>query len=135
EAGLNWAIAKCRRRGGSRPGGFPGSDIILEQLETGTSRCRVGLRPLGRTPLRAGALLVADEDDENAVGNVTSGGFGPSLGGAPISMGYLDTSFATPGAEIAAEVRGQFLPAMVVKLPFVKPSFKGARARGRGSAL
>jgi len=133
EAGLEWAIAKCRRRGGSRAAGFPGADIILDQLENGVDRRRVGLRPLGRTPLRAGALLVADEDDENAVGNVTSGGFGPSLGGAPISMGYLDTSFATPGAEITAEVRGQFLPAMVVKLPFVKPSFKGAR--GRGSAL
>jgi aminomethyltransferase len=124
EAGLDWAIAKCRRRGGSRQAGFPGADIILEQLEHGVNRCRVGLRPLGRTPLRAGVLLVADEDDEHAVGNVTSGGFGPSLGGAPISMGYLDASLAIPGAEVAAEVRGQFLPAMVVKLPFVVPSFK-----------
>lgn len=124
EAGLDWAIAKCRRRGGSRPAGFPGADIILEELEHGANRCRVGLRPLGRTPLRGGALLVADEDDELAVGNVTSGGFGPSLGAAPISMGYLDASLAIPGAEVAGEVRGQFLPAMVVTLPFVAPSFK-----------
>lgn len=127
EAGLDWAIPECRRHAGSRPAGFPGADIILDQLEHGVERRRVGLRPLGRTPLRAGALLVADEDDENAVGNVTSGGFGPSLGGAPISMGYLDASFAIPGAEITAEVRGQFLPAMVVELPFVEPSLKSGR--------
>lgn len=131
EAGLNWAISKCRRRGGSRPAGFPGSDIILEQLETGTGRCRVGLRPLGRTPLRAGALLVADEDDEHAVGNVTSGGFGPSLGGAPISMGYVEASLAVPGGEVAGEVLGQLLPARIVQLPFVPPH----RRRGDGQGV
>lgn len=130
EAGLSWAIAKCRRPGGARAAGFPGSDVILQQLENGTGRRRVGLRPLGRTPLRTGALLVAEEEDELAVGNVTSGGFGPSLGGAPISMAYLDASHAVPGAEVVAEVRGQFLPAMVVELPFVAPHYR--RANGNG---
>ncbi|MCV0370443.1 MULTISPECIES: glycine cleavage system aminomethyltransferase GcvT [Filomicrobium] len=131
EAGLSWAIAKCRRPGGTRPAGFPGSDVILQQLENGTGRRRVGLRPLGRTPLRTGALLVAEEEDELAVGNVTSGGFGPSLGGAPISMAYVDASFAVPGAGVVAEVRGQFLPAMVVELPFVAPHYR----RGNGNSL
>ena len=47
EAGLSWAIQKVRRRGGAREGGFPGAEIILEQLEHGAPRHRVGLRPRG----------------------------------------------------------------------------------------
>src|SRR6266404_1097277 len=43
EAALEWAIQRSRRTGGSRPGGFPGAEIILGQLERGVARQRVGL--------------------------------------------------------------------------------------------
>ena len=96
EAGLSWAIQKVRRRGGAREGGFPGAEIILGQLEHGAPRHRVGLRPEGRAPVRAGAPLFAAEDASVQIGTVTSGGFGPSLN-APIAMGYLPTALAVPG--------------------------------------
>ena len=59
EAALEWAIQKVRRRGGARPGGFPGADVVLRQLDDGPPRRRVGLRPQGRMPVRGGALLFA----------------------------------------------------------------------------
>ena len=52
EAGLGWTISPARRRGGERQGSFPGADVILEQLEAGTERLRVGLLPEGRLAIR-----------------------------------------------------------------------------------
>ncbi|MEM8823797.1 MAG: glycine cleavage system aminomethyltransferase GcvT, partial [Pseudomonadota bacterium] len=88
EAGLGWAIQKVRRTGGERAGGFPGADRILAELENGPNRTRVGLRPEGRAPMRAGVELFATEDASDPIGTVTSGGFGPSVG-APIAMGFV----------------------------------------------
>ena len=99
ESSLSWAIQKVRRRGGSRAGGFPGADVILNQLDAGAARRRVGLRPEGRAPVRGGALLFAADDGGEPLGRVTSGGFGPTVD-APIAMGYLPASFSTIGARI-----------------------------------
>jgi glycine cleavage system T protein (aminomethyltransferase) len=127
EAGLSWAIQKVRRRGGAREGGFPGAEIILRKLEYGAPRHRVGLRPEGRAPVRAGALLFAAEDasvqTSVQIGTVTSGGFGPSLN-APIAMAYLPTAFAAPGTTVFAELRGKRLPIAVAPLPFIEPKYK-----------
>jgi aminomethyltransferase len=123
EAGLSWAIQKVRRRGGAREGGFPGAEIILEQLEDGASSHRVGLRPEGRAPLRAGAPLFAAEDASVQIGTVTSGGFGPSLN-APIAMGYLPTELAAPGTAVFSELRGKRMPVAVAPLPFIEHKYK-----------
>jgi glycine cleavage system T protein (aminomethyltransferase) len=123
EAGLSWAIQKVRRRRGAREGGFPGAEIILGQLEHGAPRHRVGLRPEGRAPVRAGAPLYVDADASAPVGSVTSGGFGPSLN-APIAMGYLPTALAVPGTTVFAELRGKRLPVSVTSLPFIEPKYK-----------
>jgi aminomethyltransferase len=124
EAGLSWAISGVRRRGGARAGGFPGAARILDALEAGPARRRVGLRPEGPAPVRAGAPLFADETGD-AVGQVTSGGFGPSLQ-APIAMGYLPAALGAPGTRVFAEVRGKRLPLVVSGLPFVPAGFKRA---------
>jgi len=123
EAGLSWAIQKVRRRGGARAGGFPGAEIILDQLEHGGPRRRVGLRPEGRAPVRAGAPLYTEMDAIAPVGSVTSGGFGPSLD-APIAMGYLPAALAEPATGVFAELRGKRLPVAVTTLPFVAPKYK-----------
>ena len=98
EAGLSWAIQKSRRRGGAREAGFPGAEIILEQLEHGAPRRRVGLRPEGRAPVRAGASLYAEMDTVAPLSSVTSGGFGPSLD-APIATGYLPATLGSAGSQ------------------------------------
>ena len=123
EGGLSWAIQKIRRHGGSRAGGFPGADIILDQLENGAARRRVGLRPEGRAPVRGGALLFAADDGGEPIGRVTSGGFGPSVD-APIAMGYLPAALSKIGSRVFADLRGKREPATVVTLPFVKPHYK-----------
>lgn len=128
EAGLSWAIPKVRRLNGQRCGGFPGAPVILDQLERGVKRCRIGLRPEGRAPVRAAAPLFVSEDAGEPVGCVTSGGFGPSLDG-PIAMGYLPTSLAPLGTRVFAEVRGKRLPVTVTALPFLEPHYK-RRAAG-----
>ncbi len=123
EAGLSLAIQKVRRRGGSREAGFPGAEIVLGQIEHGAPRHRVGLRPEGKAPVRAGALLYGEEEASASVGSVTSGGFGPSLD-APLAMGYLPAGLSAPGTRVFAEVRGKRLPLAVAALPFVAPNYK-----------
>ncbi|MFD1326602.1 glycine cleavage system aminomethyltransferase GcvT [Mycoplana ramosa] len=123
EAGLGWAIQKVRRRGGDRAGGFPGADVILDQLEKTTARRRVGLKIDGKAPVRPPARLYADADGKTEVGHVTSGGFGPTVQN-PVAMGYVATALAAPGTDLFAEVRGKFLPVSVSALPFVSNTFK-----------
>jgi aminomethyltransferase len=123
EGGLSWAIQKARRRGGSRAGGFPGADVILNQLDAGAARRRVGLRPEGRAPVRGGALLFAADDGGEPLGRVTSGGYGPTVD-APIAMGYLPAALSKIGSRVFADLRGKREPATIVALPFVKPRYK-----------
>jgi aminomethyltransferase len=123
EAALEWTIAPARRTGGARAGGFAGAERILDELVEGAPRRRVGLEPQGRAPVRAHASLFRDEAGAEAIGMVTSGGFGPSLD-APIAMGYVSMSCAQVGTPLFAEVRGKRLPVVVSELPFVAPHYK-----------
>ncbi|GAB7527724.1 glycine cleavage system aminomethyltransferase GcvT [Pseudomonas sp. 3A(2025)] len=116
EASLLWAISKARRIDGPRAGGFPGAEQIFAQQQNGTARKRVGLLPQERTPVREGALIV-DENDQT-IGLVSSGGFGPSLGG-PLAMGYVESRFSALDSEVFALVRGKKVPLRVSKMPFV----------------
>jgi aminomethyltransferase len=123
EAALEWSVQKSRRTGGARAGGFPGAETILSQFEQGAPRRRVGLKADGRAPVREGATLFADATSREAIGAVTSGGFGPSLN-APVAMGYVPSSLGALGTRLFAEVRGQRLPLAVAAMPFVKNTYK-----------
>ncbi|WP_418592681.1 glycine cleavage system aminomethyltransferase GcvT [Ponticoccus sp. (in: a-proteobacteria)] len=123
EAGLTWAIQKVRRIEGDRAGGFPGEEVILGQMSGGAPRRRVGLKPEGRAPMREGTVLYDSAEGGVEIGRVTSGGFGPTLGG-PVAMGYVPTAKAEPGTRLYGAVRGKRMPVEVVKLPFVPAGFK-----------
>jgi aminomethyltransferase len=123
EAALEWSVQKSRRSGGARAGGFPGAQKILVHFDHGAPRRRVGLRPEGRAPVREGAPLFADTASNEAIGRVTSGGFGPSLN-APMAMGYVPTARSALGTKLFAEVRGQRLAVQVAAMPFVKNTYK-----------
>ena len=116
-------MQKARRTGGAREGGFPGAGRILGELLNGASRKRVGLLPEGRAPVRGGAPLFAGEGDDEPIGTVTSGAFGPSLG-KPMAMGYVSAALAAIGTRLFAEVRGKKLPVTVASMPFVTPNYK-----------
>jgi aminomethyltransferase len=112
EAGLGWTINRRRRE----EGGFPGDEVILRQMAEGPKRKRVGIMLGGRVPARAGARVF---DPQGApLGTITSGNYGPSVGG-PVAMGYVSTHSAVPETPVIVLVRGKPLPGRVVKLPFV----------------
>jgi aminomethyltransferase len=112
EAGLAWTIGNRRRA----EGGFPGAATVLRQLVEGTSRKRVGILPDGRVLAREDTPIV--DAAGNRVGRVTSGGFGPSVGG-PVAMGYVAPTHAAEGRVLGLLVRGVPRPAHVARLPFV----------------
>jgi aminomethyltransferase len=123
EAAIEWGMQKARRTGGARAGGFPGADRILGELDKGVARKRVGLKPEGKAPVRSHAKLFADAEGKTEIGEVTSGGFGPSVEG-PVAMGYVPVSHAAAGTQVYAEVRGKYLPVTVSALPFITPTYK-----------
>ncbi|MCG8545394.1 MAG: glycine cleavage system aminomethyltransferase GcvT [Alphaproteobacteria bacterium] len=116
EAALNWAIGKRRRA----EGGFPGHAIVMKQIEDGVDRLRVGIRPDGRAPAREGTELT--DPDGASIGAITSGSFGPTVGG-PVAMGYVASGCGETGTPISAVVRGKPLPAHVAVLPFVEQRY------------
>ena len=120
EAGLAFAISKCRRA----EGGFPGAERVLAGLTHGTPRIRVGLMLEGRMAAREGAGVLAGD---LPVGTVTSGGFSPTLE-RPIAMAFVDAAQATPGTALSIDVRGRKLAATVTPMPFVPHRYyrKGA---------
>ncbi|MFG1498151.1 glycine cleavage system aminomethyltransferase GcvT [Saccharospirillum sp. HFRX-1] len=121
EASLIWAVSKTRRHDGERPGGFPGAEVILGQIERkDAARKRVGLLGQGRAPVREGTELF--NADGAKIGIVTSGTFGPSVA-APVAMGYVDAAYSALDTAVFAEVRGKQLPMTVSKMPFVAPGY------------
>ena len=110
EANLVWSMGKRRRMAWD----FPGAARIRDELDNGAQRLRVGIRPEGRQPARqhtevhAGGALT---------GEITSGGFGPSVNG-PVAMGYVARRQAADGTPLELMVRGKALAANVAPLPF-----------------
>jgi aminomethyltransferase len=117
EAGLTWSIQKRRRE----EGGFPGWERIRRELAEGPARVRVGILPNGRAPAREGTPVMTADGRE--AGTVTSGGFGPTLGG-PVAMGYVARDAGAVGTPLHLTVRGKPLPAKVAAMPFVPHRYK-----------
>lgn len=116
EASINWAIQKIRRLDGERAGGFPGADAILPQFTNKPAKKRVGFLVDGRAPVREGVDIV---DAAGVVqGNVTSGGFSPTLA-QPIVMAYVSTTSLDTAEPLFASVRGKSIPLKQTAMPFV----------------
>ncbi|WP_173932288.1 glycine cleavage system aminomethyltransferase GcvT [Chelativorans sp. Marseille-P2723] len=116
-AAILWAIPKKLREEGS----FVGADALRGLLAKGVEETRVGLKPEGRQPVRAGAILMNEAGE--AVGRVTSGGFGPSAG-HPVAMGYVSRALREPGTILFADVRGNRVPLRVHPLPFMPHRYR-----------
>lgn len=115
EAGLTWAIGKRRRA----EGGFLGADVILKQLEEGPPVRRAGFFSSGPPPRSHSEILNSTEE---AIGEVTSGGFSPCLK-KNIAMGYVKSGLHKPGTEVKIIIRGKSYDAVVTKMPFVPPKY------------
>ena len=112
EADLVWTISPRRRS----EGGFPGDAVVKKQLAEGVAKKRVGIAPQEKAPAREHTKILDRSGAE--IGEITSGGFGPSLG-APVAMGYVAVSAAETGTNLQLVVREQKRPALVASLPFI----------------
>jgi len=114
EATLMWAIAKPRRERLD----FPGAARVMQMFADKPARKRVGFTMAG-APAREGAEIVKDGE---IIGVVTSGGFGPTVGG-PVGMAYIDREHAVADTDIEIVLRGKARPAKVTKMPFVQQRY------------
>ena len=118
EASLAWAIARSRRAGGKKEGGFPGASVYLDQTKNGARRKLVGLVGDEPAPIRHGSPILADDAE---VGVVTSGTVSPSTQRA-IMLGYVATSALEK--PLSASVRGALRPVRIAALPFVPKRYR-----------
>jgi aminomethyltransferase len=116
EANLMWSIQKRRKTDRD----FPAADKILDATP---AKKRVGILPIGKAPARE-HTPVADKTGR-IIGEITSGGFGPSVNG-PVAMGYVETAFAADGTEVDLIVRGKPMPARIAPMPFFPHRYRRA---------
>jgi len=116
EANLKWAISKRRRE----EGGFVGYSKIKSDMNGSLARLRVGVKPVGKIIAREGVKIFSKDDQE--IGLVTSGTFGPSVN-RPIAMGYVKLNFSKPGTKVLLEVRDKKYKANISELPFYKKNY------------
>ncbi len=109
EAGLAWVVKLDK-------GDFLGRDALAAQRAAGVGRTLAGFEVRGRGIARQGHAVLSDG---KVVGQVTSGTWSPTLEKA-IGMAYLPPDLASPGTEVALDVRGKALAATVVGLPFYR---------------
>ena len=120
ESSLNWALSKVRRAGGEREGNYLGDNIIMSHLNEGSESKVVGLQPEGRMPVRDGALI--EDEFGNEAGQVTSGGFGPSIN-RPIAIARIKKNYIENQSKLFALVRDKKIAVEIVKLPFIKQNY------------
>jgi len=116
EANLKWAISKRRRE----EGGFVGYSKVKSDMNGSLARLRMGIKPVGKIIAREGVKIFSKDDQE--IGLVTSGTFGPSVN-RPIAMGYVKLNFSKPGTKVLLEVRGKKYEANISELPFYKKNY------------
>jgi aminomethyltransferase len=117
EAGLGWVV--------KLENDFIGRDALAAQKAAGLTRKLVGFVMTGRGIARhdygirdaAGA----------AVGKVTSGGPGPTVG-KNIGLGYVPVALSAPGTVLDIDCRGKGVAAEVVAGPFYQRARQGAKA-------
>ncbi len=119
-ADLGFAIQKRRRE----QGGFIGHARVMKDIAEGPGTKRVGLSIEGRLPAREGAGIYAGD---MLVGEVTSGGFAPTVG-APIAMGWVSLPHSAIGTALEIEVRGKRIAAAVASMPFVPHHYHRQKA-------
>ncbi len=119
EADLAWTIGKRRRQLAD----FPGAKIILEQLEKGPSKKRVGIKSSGSCPRSGAEIRNGRTENDRVIGKVTSGCPSPSLKLLNIGMAYIETPFAKVGNKVTVNIRNRIIDAEIVKMPFVPANY------------
>jgi aminomethyltransferase len=114
EAGLGWVVKLDAVD-------FIGKEALLKQRAEGLRRKLVGFVMVGRGIARHGYPILAAgaAPGAEAIGEVTSGTFGPTVETA-IGLGYVPPAHAEPGARLLVDCRGKPTEAEVVKGAFYR---------------
>jgi aminomethyltransferase len=110
EAGLGWVVKPDK---GIE---FIGRDKVVAMKDAGPARRLAAFVMDGKGIPRHGCGIHADGE---TAGTVTSGTQSPTLNQG-IGMGYINVAHAKAGTKIQIDIRGQDIPATVIKPPFVK---------------
>ena len=94
---------------------YLGAARVAADIANKSTKRLVGIQPESRAPAREHTEI--QDMDGNIIGEITSGGFGPTAEG-PVAMGYVARPFVKAGTPVNLIVRGKARPAKVVKLPF-----------------
>lgn len=108
EAGLGWIVKWDK-------GEFIGRGALEAQKAAGIARKLIGFETERMIPRQGYALFAGGE----RIGEVTSGTMSPTLK-RPVGMAYVPLALSTEGSSFELEVRGERVPARVVKTPFYK---------------
>lgn len=109
EAGLGW-ITKLNKES------FIGKEALLKQKENGVKRRLVAMESNEKTFPRKGYPITFEDEK---IGEITSGTVSPVLE-KPIALGYVSKDHSAVGSEVNFLIRERQVPAIVVRLPFVK---------------
>ena len=109
EAGLSWITDLSKDE-------FIGKEAILEVKKNGSIRQLIAFIMEERGIPRQGYEIIVDSKN---VGVVTSGTQSPILKKG-IGLAYIDCPFHKSGQEIFISIRDQFIPARIIKPPFIK---------------
>lgn len=113
EAGLGWVVKLDHD--------FIGRPALEAKKAAGLPRKLVAFVMEGRGTARHGYPIFAAEAGGEAIGVVTSGSLGPTVG-KNVGLGYVPLSNSEPGARLFVDCRGKRIAAQVVKPPFYRRS-------------
>ncbi len=118
EARLRWAV-KFKKEGG-----FSGIEALKKAREDGIKRSQVGIQMVGRGLPRQ-HYEILDTDGVKVLGEVTSGGFAPTLGYG-IAIGYVPREYRKLGTPVMIRIRKRLVEGKIVKShPFYDDSVYG----------
>ncbi|MFH1312031.1 MAG: glycine cleavage system aminomethyltransferase GcvT [Candidatus Eisenbacteria bacterium] len=109
EAGLGWTVKLDK-------GDFYGRDALVRQKESGIPKKLIGLRSDARRFARRGSKVRSGGEE---IGEVTSGGFSPSLK-CGIALAYVRSDYAKRSTDFEIDVRGRLIDAKYEKGPFYR---------------
>lgn len=119
EAGLGRVVRLDKTDADGAPLEFVGRPPLAARAVTQPARVLVGLRVIGRRPVRHGHEVLTPGGVR--VGVVTSGAPSPTLG-HPVAMAYVTPEVSGVGTRLGVDVRGRVEAVEVVGLPFYRRS-------------
>ncbi len=113
-AGLSFAVALQKGKGENKAHPFIGQEALNHIADCGSNKKLVGLALDEKRSPRQGMAVF---ENDQIIGNITSGCFSPTLN-KPIAMAYVSSHFE--GNTVQVDFGKQKLTANVVALPFYK---------------